>query len=71
MKLRIFRCRCNHPLRFGASNCSYCFVSTPIWNRWWFVAGIVAIGGGAFLYFYGMPTDVLSYAVLPDTPVKP
>ena len=49
-EIRIFRCSCNHRLRYGASSCSYCFRPTPIWNRWWLPLVLVAvIGAGIWL----------------------
>lgn len=36
MRFRLFKCVCNHRLRFGQSNCSYCFRDTPAYNRYWF-----------------------------------
>lgn len=49
-EIRIFRCSCNHQLRYGVSSCSYCFRPTPIWNRWWLPLVLVAvIGAGIWL----------------------
>ena len=33
--LRLHRCSCNYKVRFGKSQCSYCFRPTPLWNRFW------------------------------------
>lgn len=33
---RFFSCECHHRLRFGVKQCSYCFRSVPIYNRWGF-----------------------------------
>ncbi|WP_186009194.1 hypothetical protein [Tropicibacter naphthalenivorans] len=43
MNVRLFQCSCNYHLRFGASSCSYCFKPTPIWNRYGFTIGMVAV----------------------------
>ena len=47
-EIRIFRCSCNHRLRYGASSCSYCFRPTPIWNRrlpYWLAALVIPLLG--------------------------
>lgn len=49
MSVRIFRCRCNHRMRLGASHCGYCFVPTPLWNRWWFGPAVMAAGVALWL----------------------
>ncbi|WP_305969959.1 MULTISPECIES: hypothetical protein [unclassified Mameliella] len=43
--IRIFRCSCNHRLRYGVSTCRYCFNPTPIWNRWWLPLVLLAMIG--------------------------
>lgn len=46
--LRLFHCKhCNHHLRFGSSECGYCFRSTPLKNRkftWALIAASLLIG---------------------------
>ncbi|MEC7763833.1 MAG: hypothetical protein VX874_18160 [Pseudomonadota bacterium] len=43
--LRLFRCKCNHQLRYGASTCPYCFEGTPLRNRVWVpVLAVVFVG---------------------------
>ena len=49
-KLRLFRCRCNHALRYGTSTCSYCFSPTPWRNRIWFPVLPVALVALVVLY---------------------
>ncbi|WP_141194837.1 hypothetical protein [Maliponia aquimaris] len=45
LKLRVFRCVCNHKLRYGTHTCSYCFRPTRPWNRWWFLPVVLALVG--------------------------
>lgn len=52
LRLRIFRCACNHRLRFGTQTCSYRFRPTPIRNRWWFpllLAGLAGLAAWKYL----------------------
>ncbi len=51
MKIRIFRCKCNHHLAFGKSVCSYCFDPTPFYNRVWFLVLLLLLAGIAYLAF--------------------
>ncbi len=71
MSFRVFHCRCNHKLRFGASTCSYCFNPTPSYNRWWVppltavifaVVVYVAMANGAF----GHPANLTRLQEVPS-----
>lgn len=48
--VRLFKCKCNHALRYGTHTCSYCFRPTPIYNRWWLPPVLAALG--YILYHY-------------------
>lgn len=56
MPLRLFYCeRCGHPIRFGASRCGKCHISSPVVNRkpFYWAAGLslvaLAIAGIFFV----------------------
>ena len=68
--LRLFKCSCHHPLRFGTKNCSYCFRPTPFYNRIPFWVALMLVIAVVSLQFFGLGFDETLSAAESDAPAS-